>query len=263
MSYLRLPRARRVLLLFLASSVSFAWFPGLDLRASSPFYRDGRFHLAEAPWTRAIHESVGWFICTALAAVVATYVFNKLSGRRVGGIDAKVVGYLLSVLILGAGLTVNVALKNGFGRARPRNVAQFGGRQQFSPAFAIGDECASNCSFSSGDGAGACFALALALALSRRRSVLVAAAAFGVLVSFSRIASGAHFLSDTVVSFFVMWIIADVLYFYMLVPGPGGVRAAATAVPAIEAPPAWDAPGLATAPSYVRVSVGETTHGAR
>jgi membrane-associated phospholipid phosphatase len=37
-------------------------------------------------------------------------------------------------------------------------------------------------------------------------------------VSWSRIASGAHFFSDTVVSFFVMLIVTDVLYYYMIVP---------------------------------------------
>ena len=263
MSYLRLPRARCVVLLFLTSSVLFAWFPDLDLRASSPFFRGGRFRMAEAWWTRGLHQSVGYFIGIALAAVVGLYAFNKLSGRHVCGVDAKVVGYLFSVLILGAGLTVNVALKDSFGRARPRNVEQFGGLQQFTPAFAIGDECATNGSFSSGDAAGAGFALALALALSRRRAMLVAAAAFAVVVSFSRVASGAHFLSDTVVSCFVMWITADVLYFYMLLPRQQVVRAAAAAVHAPEQSPAWEAPGLRTAPRYVRVSVGDTTHGPR
>ena len=38
----------------------------------------------------------------------------------------------------------------------------------------------------------------------------------GVLVSLARIASGAHFFSDTVVSFFIMLILADVSYFYMV-----------------------------------------------
>jgi hypothetical protein len=35
------------------------------------------------------------------------------------------------------------------------------------------------------------------------------------LVSFARIAVGAHFLSDTVVSFFVMLIMADSVHHYM------------------------------------------------
>ena len=45
--------------------------------------------------------------------------------------------------------------------------------------------------------------------------MFVAAIGLGIVVSLSRIAVGAHFFSDTVVSFFVMLITADVLYHYM------------------------------------------------
>jgi lipid A 4'-phosphatase len=119
---------------------------------------------------------------------------------------------------VGAGLIVNTGLKDNFGRARPKDVAEFGGAKQFTPAYFISRECKTNCSFSSGDAAGGFFAIALALALSRRRAMLAVAVAVGVgaLVSLARIASGAHFFSDTVVSFFVMLIVSDALYFYIV-----------------------------------------------
>ena len=211
MSYLQLPRAQLVLLCFLTSSLLFAWFPEVDLRASSLFYRDNGFPLDNQWCTTLLHECVGYFICLFMASVVGIYAFNRLSRRNVCGVDGKMVGYLFVVLILGAGLIVNLTFKNNFGRARPRDVTQFGGSRQFTPAFVAADECVTNCSFSSGDGAGAFFALAFALTASRRRAMLMAAIGFGGLVSISRIASGAHFLSDTVVSFLVMWIIADVM----------------------------------------------------
>jgi len=107
-------------------------------------------------------------------------------------------------------------LKDNFGRARPRDVVEFGGYKQYTAPFVVGGQCGKNCSFSSGEAAGGFFALALALALSRRRAALVVAAGFGAFVSFCRIASGAHFLSDTVVSFFVMLLVADVLYYYLV-----------------------------------------------
>ncbi|MBC8025886.1 MAG: phosphatase PAP2 family protein, partial [Steroidobacteraceae bacterium] len=96
----------------------------------------------------------------------------------------------------------------------------FGGSKQFTPAFVVSRECDKNCSFSSGEGAGGFFALALALALSRRRAALAAAFAVGCVVSYWRVASGAHFLSDTLVSFFVMLIVADVLYYYVVQRDP-------------------------------------------
>ena len=48
--------------------------------------------------------------------------------------------------------------------------------------------------------------------------MFVAGLGLGSVVSFFRVASGAHFLSDIVVSFFVMLIVADVLYHYMFLP---------------------------------------------
>lgn len=237
MSYLKLPRARRALALFLSSSLLLVWFPNLDLRLSSWFYGDGGFYLAHQWWTTLLHESVGPFIGVGSAAALGIYSFNKLTHRKVCGVDGKVVAYLFIVLVLGPGLLVNVVFKNNFGRVRPRNVIEFGGSQQFTPAFAMAGECTTNCSFPSGDAAGAFFALALALALSRRRAVLAAAAVFGGLVAFARIASGAHFLSDAVASFFFMWILADALEFYLLLPRHGTIQAPAQSVhPSPESP---------------------------
>jgi lipid A 4'-phosphatase len=263
MTYLKILRTRRVLLLFLTSSLLFVWFPDLDLRVSGLFHRGGRFFLAHSWWTETLHESVGYFICIALASVVGIYAFNRVSGRSVCRVDGKTVSYLLLVLVLGAGLIVNVILKNGFGRARPRNVAQFGGSQEFSPAFVVSAECASNCSFASGDSSGAFFSLALALALPRRRALLVASAVYGGLVSFSRIASGAHYFSDTVVSFFVMWITADALYHYMLLPRHAAAAPHGSAVCDPGGLPEREIGGSGTAPNNARTSGGEIARGAR
>lgn len=227
MGYLKQPRARRALLLGLASASLFAGFPAIDLHVARWFHRDGTFPLARSGWVRLLHESVAYVIVAVLVTTFCLFLFNRVRKADVCGIDAKVVCYLLSVLILGAGLTVNMIFKSGFGRARPRNVEEFGGCQRFTPAFTLATECADNCSFSSGDTAGACFTFALALVL-RRRDAMLAAITFGCLVSLSRIVSGAHFLSDTIVSILVMWLAADSLYFYMLLPGRQATLAPAT-----------------------------------
>lgn len=217
MSYLKAPRTRMILLCFLISSLLLVAFSEIDILVSGMFFDRG-FFLAGQGWAKLLHDSVGGFIVVTMVSIVGIYTFNRLSKRHVFGIDGKRVLYLFLVLILGAGLIVNAILKDNFGRARPRDVEEFGGSRQFTPAFVIAGECKSNCSFSSGDAAGAFFPLALLLAVTRRRTIAAAAVGFGVAVSFSRIAIGAHFLSDTVVSFFVMLIVADALYFYMFLP---------------------------------------------
>jgi lipid A 4'-phosphatase len=263
MSYWRLPRTRGILALFMISSVSLVLIPGVDLQVSSFFSGGAGFQLATSWWVTALHASVGFFVCTALATVVGIFWFNRITKRDVGGVDARVVGYVFLVLALGAGLIVNATLKNGFGRARPRNIIQFGGDQQFTPAFVLSKACATNCSFSSGDSSGAFFSFALALALSRRRAPMVAAAVYGGLVSFSRIAAGAHFLSDTVVSFFVMWITAEALYHFMLVPGRATGRSALPATPQPPGPPARGERDVGMTPSYVGANAVEVSRGAR
>jgi lipid A 4'-phosphatase len=216
-SYLRLRRTRAILGSFLASSVLLVLFSGLDPRISGLFYDHG-FYLAQQGWTRLLHQSVRGFIVLSLTGVVVIYVYNRLRQRNLFEIDSRKIAYLFLVLILGAGLVVNVAFKDGFGRARPRDIAEFGGSEQFTPAFVVSDACDHNCSFSAGDSAGAFFVLAFILMARRKRAISTAGVGFGVLVSASRVAAGAHFFSDTVVSFFVMLIVADCLKYLMLGP---------------------------------------------
>jgi len=223
MSYLRLRRTRTILVCFLTSSVLLATFSDVDIRISRLFFDNG-FHLANQGWTRLMHDAVRYFIVVSITAVAGIYVFNRLSKRSLCAIDGRKVVYLLLVLILGAGLIVNAGLKDNFGRARPRDIEEFGGGQAFTPAFVMASACDSNCSFSAGDSAGAFFSLAFILASVRSRGIATAGVGFGVLVSLSRIASGAHFFSDTVVSFFVMLIVADALYYHMFSTSPEPVE---------------------------------------
>ena len=180
---------------------------------------DGGFYLKNQWWQALARDGISYFLSASLVSVVGLYAFNRLTKRDILRVDGKRVCFLFLVLIVGAGLVVNLGLKDHFGRARPRDIAEFGGNKHFTPAFVVSRECATNCSFSSGEGAGGFFSLALALALSRKRALFAAAIGFGSLVSFARIAAGAHFFSDTVVSFFVMLIAADVLFYYVVMAG--------------------------------------------
>jgi lipid A 4'-phosphatase len=236
LSYLRLRRTRAILGCFAAVSLMVVAFPAVDLQVSRLFF-DGRFYMADQGWSRLLHASVTWFVAGSVGLAAAVYGFNRLSGRKLWGIDGKRLVYLLLVLAFGAGFVVNGMFKSEFGRARPRDIAEFGGTAHFTPAYVPSSNCNRNCSFSSGDGAGAFFALAFAATANRRRAVRTAAVSFGVLVSAARIASGAHFLSDTAVSFFVMLIVSDALHYRMyrfapappvglLPPEPAGIPAA-------------------------------------
>jgi lipid A 4'-phosphatase len=214
MGYLRLRRTRVMLGSFLLFALLMSVFPTIDIQISSLFFDGSSFW--DQWWQKLLKEALGYLVATSLAAVIVVYVFNRLLNRHIGGVDRRRVAYVLLVAIVGAGLIVNVAFKDHLGRARPRDIEEFGGTRQFTPLFVPSQECRDNCSFSSGDAAGAFLSLALAKALTRRRRYYVAAVAFGALVSLSRVSAGAHFFSDTVVSFFVMLIVADVFWYYGL-----------------------------------------------
>lgn len=216
-SYLELKRARIILGCFLMSALVLLAFPAIDISISRIFFEQG-FHLKDQWWYSLVRDGLTYLLGLSMIAILGIYVFNRLSKRDLCRIDGRKVSYLFLVLIFGAGLVVNVIFKDSFGRARPRDIDEFGGSKQFTPAFVISDQCDTNCSFSSGEGAAGFFSLALALALSRRRAVLLAALGLGGLVSFLRVAAGAHFFSDTIVSFFVMLIFTDVLYYYVVLP---------------------------------------------
>lgn len=215
-SYLSKKRGQLILACFLIASLLLSQFPDIDIRISSLFFDKG-FPVRQS-WPVWLHHGTSYFLWLSMSAVLGIYALNRLAQRNVCGVDGRKVCYLFLVLILGAGLIVNVILKDNFGRARPRDIQEFGGSKHFTPAFVVSRECATNCSFSSGDGAAGFFSLALVIALRRKRALFAAAVGLGCLVSLSRVASGAHFFSDTVVSFFVMLIVADALHHYMFLP---------------------------------------------
>jgi lipid A 4'-phosphatase len=215
MSYLRLKRSRIIIGAFVSFSLFAVLVPSLDLAVSRLFF-DGAAFPRDAWWVKLQQDFLTLFLCIAMLTVALVYAWNRLLRRRVLEIDGRKVVYLLLVLIIGAGLIVNTGFKDNFGRARPRDVAEFGGSRTFTPAYVVSRECRTNCSFSSGDGAAAFFTIALVMAFQRRRAYYAAAGALGVVVSISRLAAGAHFFSDIVVSFFVMLIVSDVLFHYMI-----------------------------------------------
>jgi lipid A 4'-phosphatase len=215
MRYLKLRRSRVIIVSFMVFAVLMIVLPGIDLRISG-FFFDGSSFPRGRWWQTLQQTGLTVFLCLSMITFLAIYAFNRIARRNLGGIDGRRILFLMLVLVLGPGLIVNTTLKDNFGRARPRDVAEFGGMKQFTPAFVVSRECNTNCSFSSGDAAGGFVAIALAFALSRGRLLMLAAVAFGAVISLCRIATGAHFFSDTAVSFFVMLILTDVLNYYVV-----------------------------------------------
>jgi len=121
--------------------------------------------------------------------------------------------YTLAVLVVGPGLVTNVLFKENWGRARPRQIVEFGGSAEFSYPFQIVSECASNCSFVTGDASMgfALVAFALIAPINRRRWVKWAVV-LGAFLGLCRIVVGAHFFSDVIYSGVFNVLVAVFLY---------------------------------------------------
>ena len=113
--------------------------------------------------------------------------------------------------IIGVLIFVNLILKNLWGRARPNDILQLGGKETFSPWFEISNACETNCSFVSGD-ASVGFSIIILYLITKKIIFLYASAFAGLVLGLIRIMAGGHFLSDVFFAGFLIVILNIVLF---------------------------------------------------
>lgn len=192
--------------LTLALGLLFRFVPSIDLWAASQFYAPERGFFSPDNWWLAIPyrgmpilaQVTGLIL---LAGWLGSFVNKRWAAKR------SILGFLFAALIIGPHLMVGVGLKENVGRARPANIEQFGGPQQFTPAFVLSDQCKRNCAFVSAHVAAASFLMAfgwLGIPAQRRRW-LWAGAGFAAILGLARMVQGGHFLSDVIFAFFTVY----------------------------------------------------------
>jgi len=215
---------------FVAISLMFVVFPQIDLGVSRLFYTPGGgFEINGVWYERLIYYASEVLVTLVTLALIALWAYGRLAKhqRLPARVSGRKLAVLLLVLALGPGLIINWGLKEHWGRARPVDLAEFGGAQTFSPAWVISDQHGH--SFCSGHAGATFYLIAVALIVPdrRRRQWVALAAAWGVLVGLTRIASGGHFLSDVLVAFFIVLILTLMLRRLILKENPDGEGAAA------------------------------------
>ncbi|MBU0631315.1 phosphatase PAP2 family protein [bacterium] len=197
---------------FILSSLIFIFFPQIDIFVSDLFYKQKGGFFTNGTWYEImLYNSVKPVVFAAVALPGLIWIYNIFSKKNILHVNGKVIGYLLLVLAIGPGLIVNDIFKEHWGRARPAQTIMFGGDKEFTPAFVLSDQ--EGYSFSCGHAAGAFFLISLALLVRKNRMFWMGLAfAYGIVISYIRIAAGGHFFSDTVVSFFIVYIISLMLY---------------------------------------------------
>ncbi|GAA6135754.1 phosphatase PAP2 family protein [Oceaniserpentilla sp. 4NH20-0058] len=203
--------------LFILVSCLFIVFPQVDLWLSGLFWNgtsgEKGFTLNENGFVQFVY----WvflhipkiLIPVLLFMLVLPWFKQSLQPTR------KYSGFLLLVLLVGPGIIVHPILKDNWDRPRPRDVQQFGGEREFTPAFIVTEQPGRNQSFASGHGAMGFFFMAFAWVFRKRR-YLLGGLVIGAIVSMGRIVQGGHFLSDVVTAGFIVYFTAQILSYYML-----------------------------------------------
>ena len=197
----------------LLSSAFFWLFPDVDLDMSELFYRKaGGFFLAHdhaLELVRRIGTDLSWaYGLLAVGLMVAGLVLKAHRGELI-----RRGAFLTGVMLIGPGILVNLVLKDNWGRARPRNLVEFGGTLPYSKVWEIVPYCKTNCSFVSGEAAAAFALLATVWIVPERYRLKLAVPLLALvsLISLDRVMFGGHFLSDTLLSWMIVLIVILVL----------------------------------------------------
>ena len=177
------------------------WFTGLFYEAGEGFFLRDSLMVQGSYW---LFRYLPYFVVPALLWFL--FASWRWGGRGERGLQRGLL-FLLATLVLGPGLLVNEVFKAESGRARPATVEQFGGERHFTPAFVASDQCERNCSFVSGHAGMGFFFLAFAWVFGDRRW-LYYGALIGLAVGLGRVAQGAHFLSDVLFGYAVVYLSA-------------------------------------------------------
>ena len=200
-------------------SVIMFLFPGIDLAISRFFYQPGRGFLLAYFYDQlhlGLFRNILVYITYLLLTVIIVMLIIGLCFKKIKmPVSPKVCLFLLISFAVAPVLVVNGILKDHWGRARPFQVQQFGGDKEFTPAWAISSQCQKNCSFTSGETANVFCYLALLFVVRRKKLMSGVILVVGALTIFERIAQGDHFLSDTILSglidYLLIWLIYQAL----------------------------------------------------
>ncbi len=209
---------RADILAFIACILIFWFYPQIDLLTSALFYEPEKgFFLAGNSLVLLSYQVFARLQFLVLGALLLAWIAAQwIPAFRSRG-QSRAAIYLFLLLLIGPGLLVNGALKENWGRARPREVTEFGGQQTFTPALIPAAQCSTNCSFVSGHASLGFYLIGVAWVMRQRRWLL-AGIVLGALVGAGRIMQGGHFFGDIVFSFWTVYFTADLLAWLCRLP---------------------------------------------
>lgn len=146
----------------------------------------------------------------AFFGLIASYFYPRFEKWR------KPALVLVLTMVIGAGFIVHTLLKDQWGRPRPKQTHEFGGKQEFRPYYSpnFGNPVEPSKSFPCGHCTMGFYFFAPALVLRRLGynkwswTTYAFALFLGFGLGLTRIAQGGHYLSDVLMTGVIMWLVA-------------------------------------------------------
>ncbi len=199
-------------ILFVALLAPFT--PTIDLYVSNLFYNphEGTFYNCAIMKILFRYGEIFGLLSGGVAAFFLLLSFTKTKFRkyRPGSLA------LVLTLVIGSGLITNTLLKGYWGRPRPKQVVEFGGKHTYRPFWHPKAQKRDDLqkSFPSGHVAMGFYFLSLCL-VGRRynkralfQTALFLTIGLGGGLMITRVAQGGHFVSDVLISALLMWLVA-------------------------------------------------------
>ena len=197
-------------------------FTNLDIDVQRCFYFE---HLTDKPWV--LHHAIPWIWFYRYAGIatlfiglgsftffILSYMTKRYRAYRIHCF------FIILALSLGPGLLINLVLKEQWGRPRPRDIEEFGGRWEYRHALEKGLSGKGK-SFPCGHSSVGYF-LSVFYFLFRRKkrflsfSALVISILLGTGMGIARMLAGAHFTSDVIWSGCLIFLVSWLLYYFVL-----------------------------------------------
>jgi lipid A 4'-phosphatase len=180
------------------------------------------------------HPQTGWFLkdypifwfvyhfgnIPALLLSITGLVFIWLSFQAMKWVKWRKVGlFLFLAMLLGPGLIINVVLKDNWGRPRPRNTVEFGGKYVYEKVLSI-DRSSPGNSFPCGHASMGFFLFIPWFVLRKKHNALarlslITGISYGLLIGLARVAQGGHYASDVMIAGILTYLTGTGL-FYLL-----------------------------------------------
>jgi len=206
-------------LAFCLALTFWARFSGFDLGAQKLIHHIGgdQWSLGEIPFWKYLYQ---WGTIPAAAVVLTSLMLYCLSwSLERFRVWRKVFLFIVLTAVIGPGIITNGLLKEYWGRPRPREVIEFGGRSVFEPVLTM-DPSSEGLSFPCGHATMGFLMMGGYFLLRRHRAglargFLLGGIVLGSLMGVARMVQGGHFFTDVIWAGLICYFVPMGLYYAM------------------------------------------------